>query len=110
MIAFGTHRIGGSCLRRQRSGLLIGAPVAALVSGSAGSGAAPVTDYIVVNPITVCSNTGTGCAPFNTLSRAPNPATATATTPIGFVDATTNVNVTRAIWLESGIDLTFLPI
>jgi hypothetical protein len=75
----------------------------------------------VVQPIDVCNTSGpsgpTGCAPFNTRDPSPNPAQATSTTPIGFVDCSTsanpcspNVNITRAIWLQAGIDITFLPI
>ena len=81
-----------------------------IAAGHAHAASAPVTGYIVVNPIDVCNTTGSGCAPFNTQSASPNPAQATTSTPIGFVDATTNVNVTRAIWLQTGIDITFLPI
>jgi hypothetical protein len=73
--------------------------------------AVPVTKWVVIQPIDVCSTSGPsgGCAPFNTSSQSPNPTTATPTTPIGFVDKTTNINVTRAIWLQAGIDVTFLP-
>ncbi|HEV2334465.1 MAG TPA: hypothetical protein VGS13_03095 [Stellaceae bacterium] len=73
-----------------------------------------MTSYVVIQPIDVCGTAGpssaTGCAPFNTLSKSPNPTQATLTTPIGFVDTTTNINLTRAIWLQAGIDVTFLPI
>ncbi len=73
----------------------------------------PVTDYVVIQPIDVCNTSGptgpTGCAPFNILSQSPDPSKATSSTPIGFVDPTTNVNITRAIWLQTGIDVTFLP-
>jgi hypothetical protein len=31
-------------------------------------------------------------------------------TPIGFVDTTSNLNITRQIWLQAGVDITFLPI
>jgi hypothetical protein len=83
-----------------------------LASGGAHA-AVPVTNYLVVQPIDVCGTTGpsspTGCAPFNTSSKSPNPSTATLTTPIGFVDPTTNINITRAIWLQAGIDVSFLP-
>jgi hypothetical protein len=70
--------------------------------------------YVIVQPIDVCGTTGpnspTGCAPFNTSSRSPNPSTATSLTPIGFVDQTTNINLTRAIWKQAGIDVLFLPV
>jgi hypothetical protein len=85
-----------------------------IAAGHTHAATVPVTGYIVVNPIDVCNTTGpsgtTGCAPFNTQSLSPNPAQATTTTPIGFVDPATNVNITRAIWLQTGIDITFLPI
>jgi hypothetical protein len=72
----------------------------------------PVTGYVVINPIDVCGSTGptsaTGCAPFN--SAKTSPSQATSTTPIGFVDSSTNINLTRAIWLQAGIDVTFFPI
>ena len=72
----------------------------------------PVTGYVVINPIDVCGSTGptsaTGCAPFNTAHTLPSQAT--STTPIGFVDPSTNINLTRAIWLQAGIDITFFPI
>jgi hypothetical protein len=77
------------------------------------SGSAFGLQYVVVQPIDVCSTTGaaggSGCAPFNNLTQTPNPANATSTTPIGWVDTSTNINITRAIWLKAGIDVTFLP-
>jgi hypothetical protein len=86
----------------------------ALIVGGHAYAAVPVTKYVVIQPIDVCGTTGpssaTGCAPFNDQSASPNPSQATSTTPIGFVDTATNVNVTRAIWLQTGIDVTFLPI
>ena len=84
-----------------------------LIAGGGARGAS-VTSYLVIQPIDVCGTAGpssaTGCAPFNTLSKSPNPTLATLTTPIGFVDTTTNINLTRAIWLQAGIDVTFLPV
>ena len=79
-----------------------------LVSGTV---FAQVTDYVVIQPIDVCSTSGPagGCAPFNNLTQSPDPSKATSTTPIGFVDSATNVNLTRAVWLQAGIDVTFLP-
>jgi hypothetical protein len=81
-----------------------------------------VTKYVVVQPIDVCLTTGwdgktvMSCAPYNSSDNNPNPtnfsATGTAIKPpttIGFVDATTSVNVTRRIWLQAGIDVVFLP-
>src|ERR1700731_1271407 len=92
-------------------GLLLLAATAFFPRGAAFAGVTvtqPVTQYVVLNPIDVCAAGGTGCAPFNTLRTAPGAAT--ALTPIGFVDSTTNINVTRADWLKAGIDVTFLPI
>jgi hypothetical protein len=84
------------------------------MAGARAHAAVPVTDYVVIQPIDVCGTSGpssaTGCAPFNVQSPSPDPSKATSTTPIGFVDAATNVNITRAIWLQTGIDVTFLPI
>jgi hypothetical protein len=95
---------------------------------------AQVSGYVVINPIDVClasTNNGTvtkTCAPFGmncttqsnggpgcgTAFNDPVAATSSqqsiATTPIGFVDAPTNINLTRAIWLPAGIDVVFLPI
>src|SRR3954470_10563392 len=53
--------------------------------------------YVAIQPIDVCSSTGTGCAPFNTTNRTGNPTAATSTTPIGFVDSATGKDLTRAI-------------
>src|SRR6185437_8414414 len=39
-----------------------------------------------------------------------DPGAATTTTPIGFLDSNTNRNITRQIWWQAGIDVTFLPI
>jgi len=66
--------------------------------------------YVAIQPIDVCSSTGTGCAPFNTSSRTGNPAAATSTTPIGFVDATTKKDITRAIMNQIGVDIAWSPI
>jgi hypothetical protein len=94
------------------SRLIVLSPI--LIAAGHAHATVPVTAYVVINPIDVCDTTGpsgsNGCAPFNTLSISPNPAQATTATPIGFVDTATNVNVTRAIWLQTGIDVTFLPI
>jgi hypothetical protein len=91
-------------------GLLLAA-TAFLPRGAAFAGVTvtnAVPNYVVLNPIDVCASGGTGCAPFNTLRTAPG--NATTLTPIGFVDSTTNINVTRADWLQTGIDVTFMPI
>src|SRR6266851_7748107 len=103
---------------------------------------AQVTNYVVVKPIDVClASTSNGtttktCAPFgmncttnsdgsancgpvfNDPVAAASSQQAIASTPIGFVDESTNpatgtashINLTRAIWLQAGIDVVFLPI
>jgi hypothetical protein len=83
----------------------------ASLAGSAHATGVTVTKYAVIQPIDVCATNGAsgGCAPFNTLSSSPDPSTATNTTPIGWVDTSTNINLTREIWLQAGIDVTFLP-
>lgn len=71
--------------------------------------AVPVTDFVSVQPIDVCSGaagTTTGCAPINNKSQ--NYQTA-AVGAIGFTDAATGINITNAIWNQAGIDVTFLP-
>src|SRR5712692_9517729 len=95
-----------SRLRPSQMGrLLLLCATAFLASGTA---RALVTDYVVIQPIDVCSTSGPagGCAPFNNLTQSPDPSKATSTTPIGFVDSTANVNLTRAVWLQAGIDVT----
>ena len=100
--------------RQSRTVSLLLLSTVVFMVGARAHAAAPVTQYVVIQPIDVCDTSGpsgaTGCAPFNTLSPSPDPTKATLTTPIGFVDAATNVNITRAIWLQAGIDVTFLPI
>lgn len=104
----------GRMTRRSQTVWLLLLSTFAFIAGGGAHATVPVTKYVVINPIDVCGTTGassaTGCAPFNTQSVSPDPSKATSTTPIGFVDAATNVNITRAIWLQSGIDVTFLPI
>ena len=99
--------------RRSRTLWLLLLSTVAFIAGGNARATVPVTDYVVIRPIDVCNTSGpsgtTGCAPFNTLSASPDPSKATTTTPIGFVDTATNVNLTRAIWLQAGIDVTFLP-
>src|SRR6516162_7153106 len=80
----------------------------------------PVNGFVIINPISVCDS-GTGlCAPFGVsctsasgtqvCTQFATPSTATANTPIGFVDADTNVNLTRAFWAQAGIDVVFFPV
>ncbi len=85
-----------------------------LASGAALAQSVPVTYYVVVQPIDVCSNTGTGCAPFNATSAIGNPTNQNQiTNPIGFVvdpttgasnPATGGVNITRALLNQIGVD------
>src|SRR5215472_15490695 len=78
---------------------------------SSAHAAVTVTRYAVIQPIDVCATNGAmgGCAPFNTSSQSPDPSTAISTTPIGWVDTASQINLTREIWLQAGIDVTFLP-
>lgn len=100
--------------RRSRTWWLFLLPAAAcLASGAALAQSVPITDFIVVQPISVCSDTGTLCAPFNTTSTngVGNPSNTDQTTnPIGFVDPITKINITRALLNQIGIDVTFNPI
>jgi hypothetical protein len=103
----------GTRLTRQGAVLLLWA-AASLSSGNAFA-ATPLQYYIAIQPIDVCSDTGTLCAPFNTLSKVGNPGGATLTTPIGFVDSgpgtgNTGTDITRAMWNQIGVDLAWSPI
>jgi hypothetical protein len=92
--------------------------------------AVPVSKYVVIQPIAVCKDDGSNCPIFGaTCSTAsnnvttcttfnnPDAAATSPTTPIGFLDVspipnttkTNNVNITRQIWWQAGIDVTFLP-
>jgi hypothetical protein len=103
--------MGGFGPRPARKLWLLLLPAAAcLASGAAPAQQVPITARITIQPIDVCSSTGTLCAPFNMLSRTGNPNNQDQTTnPIGFVDPT-GVNFARAAWNTIGIDLTFLPV
>src|SRR6266481_3743891 len=78
----------------------------------------PVNGFVIINPISVCS--GGLCAPYGVsctsatgrpvCTQSPAPSLATTTTPIGFVDTLTNVNLTRAFWAQAGIDVAFFPV
>jgi hypothetical protein len=83
-----------------------GSALADLTSCAAGS----VCYYVAIQPIDVCSSTGTGCAPFNASSKIGNPGAATSTTPIGFVDTATGKDITRTIMNQIGVDLAWSPI
>lgn len=100
-----------------RVGIFLWSAALCFASGAALAQSVPVTRYVVVQPIDVCSNTGTNCAPFNTKSAFGNPTNQNQTTnPIGFVvnpatgapyPATGGVNITRALLNQVGIDVTF---
>jgi hypothetical protein len=89
------------------------AEAACSVTGPVPPGTVPCK--IVVQPIDVCEDSGTTtCAPFNTTA----PETQVGdpnnkdqiTNPIGFVDQATNIDITRAMLNQAGVDVTFLPI
>jgi hypothetical protein len=66
-----------------------------------------VTDYIAVQPIDICGTTPSTCAPINNLGQ--NYLTA-AVGNVGSLDTLNgNINVTRAIFDQIGVDVTFLP-
>jgi hypothetical protein len=77
--------------------------------------AVAVTDYITVQPIDVCprgAGTTVGCAPINDLTDGGNNYKTAAVGDVGSIDVTDgggHINVTRAIWSQIGIDVTFLP-
>jgi hypothetical protein len=94
--------------RAFRSGsVFLFSAAACLASGGAGA-QVPVTDYIVVQPIDVCSTSGLVCPVVNNLGQTAN--TNPGTTQIGFIDPLTGVNITDAIWSQNGIRVTFLPL
>jgi Metallo-peptidase family M12B Reprolysin-like len=80
--------------------------VAQLTSCATGT----VCYYINVQPIDVCNNDGSGCAPYNTVSQIGNPTAAiTCSNPIGFCDATAGKDITRAMWNKVGVDIAWQP-
>jgi hypothetical protein len=66
--------------------------IACLAAGAA-SAQVPVTDYVVVQPISVCSTDGNTCPPVINLS-----------------DPVTGVNIADSIWSQVGIRVSFLPV
>jgi hypothetical protein len=68
--------------------------------------AGPIMDYFTVQPIDVC---GAVCAPINNLGAGKNIFSNAAIGNVGFIDPTTGINVTRAIWNQAGIDVTYMP-
>lgn len=99
-----------------RAGAVLMLPLAGLLWSDGAlaqlSNCAPgsVCSYVAIQPIDVCSSTGTGCAPFNTLSKVGNSAAATSKTPIGFVDSTTGKDITRTMLNQVGVDIAWSPI
>jgi hypothetical protein len=83
---------------------------AALVSASALAqpSTAPVQYFVNVQPITVCS-TDRGCAAVNEEQANPDLTGPTAGPQIGFADSN-NVDITRAILNQAGIDVSLLPL
>jgi hypothetical protein len=84
--------------------------MACLVSGTtlAATSTVQLTNYIVIQPIDVCDNNGSNCAPINNLGQtaSSNPLP----TQIGFIDSNTNENITRNVLNQAGIDVTFNPV
>jgi hypothetical protein len=99
-------RFGAFLLLSAPLSLSSGRALADLTSCATGS----VCYYVAIQPIDVCTSTGTGCAPFNTSSKTGNPGAATSTTPIGFVDTATGKDITRAIMNQIGVDVAWSPI
>lgn len=82
--------------------------VAQLTSCAAGT----VCYYVAVQPIDVCSDTGAGCAPFNTVNQIGSPTTVSSSNPIGFVDSCNGCSgkdLTRAMANQIGVDIAWQP-
>jgi hypothetical protein len=85
----------------------------AVCFAATGALAVPITNYITVQPIDVC--TPISCAPINNLLQASGRGLQTAisnplTTQIGDIDSSTGSNLTRKILNQIGVDVTFLPV
>jgi hypothetical protein len=90
---------------------------AACLASGAARAACPVLDtltgascYILVQPIDVCSHTGTLCAPFNNTNGPigkPTTQSQSGTNRIGFFDPNTGADITRALLNQVGIDLVY---
>src|SRR5438067_11074467 len=66
--------------------------------------------YVAIQPIDVCSDTpGVGCAPFNTVNQNGSPGSVSSTNPVGFVDPSTGKDITRAMWNQIGVDISWSP-
>jgi hypothetical protein len=62
----------------------------------------------------VCSSTGTGCAAFNNpqfnhTCPVGNPTAISSSNPIGFVDPSSRKDLTRKIWNQVGLDISYFP-
>jgi hypothetical protein len=96
---------------------LLFSAVACLVSGSAfgqltSCAAGSVCYYVAIQPIDVCSSTGTGCAAFNNpqfnnTCPVGNPTAISSSNPIGFFDPSTGKDLTRQIWNKLGVDISY---
>jgi hypothetical protein len=75
-----------------------------LVSASA---SAQLTQYVAVNPIDVCALNGDGCAPINNMGQT---FLNGQTTPVGIVDSSSQINITRATFNAIGIEVAFGPV
>src|SRR5262249_11929651 len=106
---------------RRIAQVMVCSAAAFLVCGTPlAQGATPVNGFVVINPIDVCNSGGRGWATYGlsctsasgsqVCTPSPAPGSATISTPIGFVDADKNVNLTRAFWAQAGIDVVFFPI
>jgi hypothetical protein len=91
--------------------------------GAALAQTTPVNGFVIINPISVCTSSTGGCAPFGVKCSTTNgtwscpatavqssPSTADVNTAIGYVDGDTNINLTRAFWAQAGIDVVFFPV
>src|SRR5438105_4870239 len=99
--------------------------LAAVAFFASGAALAQVKGYVVINPIAVCDSNGIcpsfgescgttngvySCTVFNSPSKANATTQSMLSTPIGFVDSNTNINLTRAIWSRAGLDVVFFPV
>jgi hypothetical protein len=100
--------------RARTSWLLLAATALCFVASGAAF-AVPIEDYVTMQPIDVCATATQGCAPINqlpisgTTQVGQTVLTNPGTTQIGFIDSTTGINITDAIWSQIGIAVGFLP-
>ncbi|HEU0157290.1 MAG TPA: hypothetical protein VFQ82_14550 [Stellaceae bacterium] len=99
--------MAGNNLRLGRRLFPTASLAAALVLASGIARAVPVTDFVTVQPIDVCS-TSTSCATMNNLGTGKNNvASAGSNVQVGF--ASNGINITNAIWNLAGINVVFQP-